>query len=430
VAGITSPGQRGDNLLDILFLADNFPPERNAQASRVYERACYWVKWGHRVTVITCAPNFPEGRVFSGYKNKWYQTEQMSGIRVVRVKTIMSPNVGMIRRILDYVSYLPASFIGGLFQPRPDVVAATSPLLFAAVSAWALSRVKRVPFVMEVSDLWPEEIIAVGAMKPGLIIRWLEKLELFLYRQAAYVAVLTPKSKENLVQRGIPEDKIDVVMNGVDLSRFEPRQRDKALALELGISDDDFVLSYIGTLGMAHGLGNVLQAARLVENPKIKFLFVGPGAERETLVREASNRGLKNVIFVPAQPKAEMPRFWSLSDVALAHLKDVPLFKITIPSKIFEAMGMGIPIILVAPEGEASRIVLEEKSGLWVRAGDPAGLAQAVQLLESNRALRSSFAESSLAAAPRHSRERQAREMLACFVSALSPATELVDLEQ
>lgn len=407
--------------MNILFLADNFPPERNAQASRVYERACHWVKWGHRVTVITCTPNFPEGKVYSGYKNKYYQVEYISGIRVVRVKTFIAANVGIIRRILDYVSYMPASFCAGLFQPKPDVVAATSPLLFAAISAWGLASVKRVPFVMEVSDLWPDSIVAVGAMKSSILLRWLEKIELFLYRQAGHIAVLTPAFRDNLIRRRIADNKISVVMNGVDLSIFQPQLRDKSLAIQWGISHNDFVLSYIGTLGMAHGLENVLQCAQLVENTNIKFMLVGPGAERQNLACEASRLGLNNVIFVPSQPKKDMPSYWGLSDVALVHLKDAPLFRTVIPSKIFEAMGMGLPIILVAPEGEASKIVLKEHAGMWVPPGDPVALAEAVQHMQNNFVLRSSFAESSRAAAFRHSREQQANEMIECFMRVTEP---------
>lgn len=411
--------------MNILFLADNFPPEKNAQASRVYERARHWVEWGHCVTVITCAPNFPEGKVYAGYNNRWYQIEVDSGIRVVRVKTFIAANVGTVRRILDYISYLPSSFCAGLLQQRPDVVAATSPLLFAAISGWALSRFKRVPFVMEVSDLWPDSIIAVGAMKKGAILRQIERIELFLYKQSAQIAVLTPAFKENLIHRAVQEDKIAVVMNGVDLSRFQPRQRDSALAHRWGIAATDFVLSYIGTLGMAHGLDNVLKCAQLIEGRSIKFLLIGPGAEREELVHKASEMGLRNVIFVPPQSKDTMPEFWSLSDVALVHLKNAPLFKTVIPSKIFEAMGMGLPILLVAPEGEASRIVVGEKVGIWVPAGDPRALAEAVLRLESNAALRSTLAESSRAAGPLHSRERQAREMMACFDWAIARGTRM-----
>jgi colanic acid biosynthesis glycosyl transferase WcaI len=408
--------------MDILFLADNFPPEKNAQASRVYERACYWAKWGHRVTVITCAPNFPEGRVYPGYRNRLYQAEEMNGIRVVRVKTFISANRGKFRRIADFLSYMLSAFLTGLVQKHPDVVVATSPQFFAAVAGWALARVKRKPFVFELSDLWPESIVAVGAMKKSMVLGWLEKVELFLYNQSAAVVALTNAFKENLVRRGIPAEKIAVVMNGVDLQRYQPRSKDLALAETWGISPDEFVVSYIGTLGMAHGLRNVLDCAEIIDCTRVRFLLVGPGAERETLLAEAALRRMRNVTFIPAQPKERMPGFWSLSDIALVHLKNTPLFQTVIPSKIFEAMGMGLPILLAAPEGEASRIVLTENNGMWVQAGDPKALAAAIRLLEGNSELRRTFAHNSLAGAPRHSRERQAREMILCIEQAVALA--------
>ncbi len=141
--------------MNILFLSENFPPETNAAASRVFERACYWVRAGHRVTVITCAPNFPTGRLFDGYENRWVQTDVMSGVRVVRVKTYIAPNRGVVRRSLDFLSFLFTGFTAGVFQEKPDVVAATSPQFFAAVAGWAVGAVRRVPFVFELGDLWP-----------------------------------------------------------------------------------------------------------------------------------------------------------------------------------------------------------------------------------------------------------------------------------
>lgn len=413
--------------MDILFLADNFPPERNAQASRVYERACYWVRWGHRVTVITCAPNFPEGKVYPGYKNKLYQVEYMDGIRVVRVKTFIAPNVGKVLRIIDFLSYMVAAFLAGLIQPRPTVVAATSPQFFAAVAGWALAAARRLPFVLEVSDLWPESIVAVGAMKRNLALRVIESLELFLYDRAARVVVLTPAFKENLVSRGVSGRKADVVLNGVDLSRFAPRPRDPELACAWGLSETDFVVGYIGTVGMAHGLHNVLEAAAGCPD-RIRFLIIGPGADRDRLVAEAERRGLHNVQFIPPQPKQTIPTYWSLCDVALVHLRGAPLFTTVIPSKIFEAMGMGLPILMVSPEGEASRLVLREGAGIWVPPDDPVALRDAVLLLEHNLELRRQLAERSRLAAPRYSRERQAREMLSVLeatagVRAFQPIT-------
>jgi hypothetical protein len=187
--------------MNILFLADNFPPERNAQASRVYERACYWARWGQQVTVITGAPNFPEGKVYPGYHNRWRAVEKNSGLRVVRVKTYIAPNTGKFRRILDFLSYMLAAFVAGLAEPRPDLVVATSPQFFAGVAGCVLAKLRRVPFVLEISDLWPESVVAVGAMRRSWALRRLEMVELWMYRRAARIVTLTHAFKQNLRRR-------------------------------------------------------------------------------------------------------------------------------------------------------------------------------------------------------------------------------------
>jgi glycosyltransferase involved in cell wall biosynthesis len=397
----------------ILFLTENFPPESNAAATRVYERAVYWARWGHEVTIITCCPNFPLGKVFPGYRNKAWSVEQVDGIRVVRVKTYITANEGFVRRTLDFLSFMAGGFLAALFEKRPDVVVATSPQFFAAVGGWMVGAVRRVPFVFELGDLWPRSILAVGAMKPSLAIRLLERLELFLYRRAASVVALTRAFKEDLAGRGIPPDKIAIVINGVDLPRYAPRPRDAELARQWGVTDK-FVLGYVGTHGLAHGLVNVLDAAeRLRAHDSIRFLLVGAGAERQMLIDEAARRNLANVIFQPLQPKETMPRIWSLCDVALVHLKDDPAFAEVIPSKIFEAQGMGLPLVLASPPGEAQAIVQADLCGLWVPAGDPQALADAALRLEARPEERAGFAAASLRAAPTHSRERQAELMIA-----------------
>jgi len=398
--------------MNILFLTENFPPETNAAATRVFERACYWVRWGHTVTVVTCAPNFPRGALFEGYENRWHQTETMAGIRVVRVKTFIAPNRGVVRRSLDFLSFGINGLIAALFEARPDVVAATSPQFFAAVAGYGTGALRRVPFVFELGDLWPASIAAVGAVRNSLPLRVLEAVELYLYRRSAAVVALTGAFKDNLVSRGIPAEKIAVVMNGVDLSRYGPRPRDEALAEKWGLGGK-FVVGYVGTHGMAHALGNVLDAAdRLRGEPDIRFLLVGAGAERDALIADATRRGLDNVVFQGLQPKEMMPAVWSLCDVALVHLKDSPVFAGVLPSKIFEAMGMGLPVLLAAPNGEASRVVLGDGSGLHVHAEDPQALADAVRTLNADRKERDRLATASLAAAPGHSREAQARDML------------------
>lgn len=396
----------------ILFLTENFPPETNAAATRVYERAVYWARWGHEVTVITSAPNFPQGRLHDGWENRWYQTEMRDGIRVVRVKTYISANEGFLKRTLDFVSFMVTAYGAGLVQKRPDVVAATSPQFFAAVGGWALAATRRLPFVFELGDLWPRSILAVGAMRQSPAIRALEKLELFLYRRAEAVAALTRAFKQDLAGRGIDPAKIAVVINGVDLPRYAPRPRDAEVEALWGLKGK-VVFGYVGTHGMAHNLINVLDAAeRLRADDRIRFLLVGAGAERQMLKDEAARRGLTNVVFGEPQPKERMPAVWSVCDAALVHLKDDPTFAEVIPSKIFEAMAMGLPILLASPPGEASAILEADKAGLWVAAGRPDDLAGAARKLADDAALRRSLAEASLAAAPRHSREHQARRML------------------
>lgn len=405
-------------MVNILFLTENFPPETNAAATRVFERALYWVKWGHRVTVVTCAPNFPRGKLYPGYRNDWIQAENMLGIRVVRVKTFIAPNRGVFLRSFDFVSFLFTGFWGGLRQEKPDVIAATSPQFFAAVAGWLVGRVRKVPFVFELGDLWPASITAVGAMRQSVLIKMMERLELYLYRQSAVVVALTGSFKENLIGRGIAPGKIAVVINGVDLSRYAPRPRDSELAAEWDLQGH-FTVGYVGTHGMAHGLRNVLDAAeRLQQVPGLRFLLIGSGAEREDLVIDARNRRLANVVFIPPQPKEAMPAVWSLCDVALVHLSRSAVFAGVIPSKIFEAEGMGLPLILASPEGEASRILAQDGAGLWVPAEDPGALAGAVMRLKDDVSERQRFARHSLAAAPSHSREVQARRMIEALLLA------------
>lgn len=407
--------------MHIVFFADNFPPEGNAIASRVFERACYWIKWGHQVTVITSVPNFPEGKVYPGYKNKLYQVELIEGIRVVRVKTYIAQNKGFLLRILDFVSYICPALIAGILQKKPDVIVATTPQFFVGITAWLASFFRGIPFILEVADIWPASIVGVGAMHKSILIRGLEKLELFLYRRATSIIVLTPAFKKNLTSRNIPENKITVVINGVELAKYTPLEKDTLLAAKLNIDiEKKFIVGYIGTHGMAHALKNVLQAAESLSNSNILLLFVGAGSTRDELIAYATKKQLNNVKFVSAQPKKSISSVWSLCDVALVHLKNDPVFAEVIPSKIFEAMGMGLPILLAAPKGEASEIVTQQKVGIWVPAEEPQALADAINLLYNEVEKRKQFAIRSRECAYFYSRERQAREMMKAIEDALS----------
>ena len=449
--------------MKILFLSDNFPPEVNAPASRTFEHCREWVKAGHDVTVITTAPNFPKGVVFPGYRNRLWQREEMEGIRVVRVWTYITANAGFGKRTLDYLSFMVSGFLAGLVQRRPDVIVGTSPQFFTTCAAWMLAVFRWRPFVFELRDLWPESIKTVGAMNESAALRALERLELFLYRKASAVVAVTASFKRNLISRGIAGDKIAVVTNGVDLSRFRPQAPDQALRDALGIPRQAFVAGYIGTHGMAHALETVLEAARMLgaegdvgptpdrhdtnsavlpasntpvipagkpessamdgkaavnnhgaaprRGPTIHFILLGDGARKEALKAQAANLGLTNVHFLDSVPKAEVPRYWSLLDVAIIHLRQADNFTQVIPSKLFECMGMGIPV-LHGVAGESAGIVTREEVGLVFPPEDAQALRDGVLRLAEDPALYQRLKANCLAAAPRYERTTLAREML------------------
>ena len=267
--------------IKILFITDNFPPETNAPATRTFEHCKKWIAKGAEVTIITCVPNFPHGKVYEGYKNKLYQKENIEGIEVIRVWSYMSSNSGFVKRILDYVSFSMTSFIAGLFQ-KTDVIIATSPQFFTTWSACALSFFKRRPWIFELRDIWPESIRTVGAISHDKIINSLEKVELFLYRNSSKVVAVTDAFKSNLTGRGIEAEKIEVVTNGSNMELFAPRPKDMGLLRSLRI-DDKFIVGYIGTHGLAHSLDFIVRSIAKIEDSEIHFLFIGDGAMKKKI---------------------------------------------------------------------------------------------------------------------------------------------------
>ena len=361
----------------ILFLTDNFPPEVNAPANRTFEHCREWVKEGVEVTVITGVPNFPAGKVFAGYRNRLYQEEEMEGIRVIRVWTYITANEGFTKRILDYLSFAIMSFFAGLRVPT-DLIVATSPQFFTAISGRWLSFFKRKKWVMEVRDLWPESITAVGAMKRGPIIRYFEWLEKRLYQSAAHIVVVTDAFKEKIASYGIDPDKISVFKNGANLQLFRPGHKNGELLAQLGLKGK-FIIAYVGTHGMAHGLSFILNAIKPLETrqPDLLFLFIGDGAEKKNLLAQARELQLKNAIFLDSVPKEQVPEYLNLMDVALVNLRRSKTFQTVIPSKIFEAAAMEKPVLL-GLEGESRAIIEQYGAGVCFRPEDEESFYQAL----------------------------------------------------
>jgi glycosyltransferase involved in cell wall biosynthesis len=360
--------------MKILILPDNFPPEVNAQARRIFEHSKRWVEKGANVKVITCAPNFPQGKIYKGYRNSLYQTQTMAGIAVVRVWSYIAPNAGFARRILDQISFGVTGFIAGLFC-RADILMASTPNFFPAFSACFLSILKRRPWVFEIRDLWTDSIMAVGVMKRNFVIRTLAWMEQRLYRHADRIIVVSPAFKDQLMREGVDGEKIDVITNGVDRTEYVPRARDADLEARLGLRGK-FVFGYIGTHGMAHGLDLVLRWAAKMRNPDIHFLFIGDGAEKASLVTMAADLNLANVSFQDAIPHEEVARYLSLVDVALVPLRKTETFLGVIPSKIFEAASMHKPILL-GVDGVTRNIVEEYCAGIFFEPENEAAFLEA-----------------------------------------------------
>jgi len=400
--------------MKILFLTDNFPPEVNAPASRTFEHCREWANAGHDVTVITCSPNFPKGKVFAGYKNKLWQREIMDGIQVIRVWSYITSNSGIKLRILDYMSYMVSAIVAAPFVRRADLVIGTSPQFFTACAAYVVSRVKRKPFVFELRDIWPESIKAVGAMKDSAVIRMLERLELYLYRKADRIVSVTNAFKSTLIDRGVDGGKISVVTNGVDLTRFHPRPKDPELTASLGL-EGKFVAGYIGTHGMAHALETILRVAALLRDvpggDRFRILLIGDGAQKAALEKQASEENLDNLIFVDSVPKDEVVRYWSLLDVSIIHLRKTDLFKTVIPSKLFEGMGMGVPV-LHGVAGESAEIVEREGVGIVFEPENAEALLQELTSLEQDPARYDDLRARCLLAAPNYQRNILAGNML------------------
>lgn len=404
--------------MKILFLTDNFYPEVNAPASRTYEHAREWVKAGHEVTVITCVPNFPKGKVFDGYKNKLWQKEAIDGIEVIRVWSYIAANKGFVRRTLDFISFSVTSFLAGLFV-KVDVIVATSPQFFTALSGRTLSFWKRVPWIMEVRDLWPESIKTVGAMKDNLFIRYFEWEEMRCYRSAKTIVVVTDSFKRTLTARGIDEAKIKVVKNGVDKEMFKPVPKDEALIGELGLEGKK-IIGYIGTHGMAHKLDFILDCARNMQGRNdFHFLFIGAGAEREALLAKKEREGITNVTMLDSVPKDQVVRYISILDLSLINLRKSELFKTVIPSKMFENAGMQIPIIM-GVQGEAQEMLEEYGAGLCFEPENEEDFNAKLQQLLSDPDLYERCRTGGAEMSRDYDRKALADKMLECMMDTVS----------
>ena len=382
--------------MKILYVSQYFPPEMGAPAARAVELSRRWAAAGHEVTVLTGFPNHPTGVVPPAYRSKLRRLvmrEQVDGVNVVRTWLLPFPNRKSYERMLNYSSFCVSSALAGLFLSKPDVIIATSPQLLVALSGWWLAFAKRVPFIFEVRDLWPESLSAVGMGNPdSLLHRALGKIAGFLYRRCDRIVVVTHAFKTHLIAHWqTPPEKISVVENGVETDLFCPGEPEPGLRAELG-AENKFVVSYIGTMGMAHGLGTLVEAAARLQtsHPHILFLLVGEGAEKEHILADAKSRGLTNLRFVDQQARERIPAYLRLSGACLVLLKKTDLFKTVIPTKMLEFMSCGRPVILGVDGQARERSWTREQWRLYPSRKNVSALVEAIVRLDANPGLRTS----------------------------------------
>jgi glycosyltransferase involved in cell wall biosynthesis len=375
---------RGTRSLRITFLSHYFPPEVGAPQTRMFELARQLVAAGDAVTVVTAFPNYPTGVVHEGYRGRFAMEEDMDGVRVLRRWVFATPNAGFFKRLINHLSFVVTSLAALRALGPTDVIFVQSPPLFIGLAALAFSRLKRAPFVFNVSDIWPQSAIELGMLHNRLAIWMAEKLEWHLYRRACRVTVPTPGMRERLVERGLSPEKVVLLTNGVDTHIYQPEPPDPKLANQLGLNGHKIFL-YAGTHGLSQGLDVILEAAKRTTDDDVVYVLAGEGADKDALVEKVRSEGITNVHFLPNQPKSAMPGLLNLAYAAIVPLKPLDLFRDALPSKMFESMAVGQPIV-ASLWGEAAKLVETAGCGIVAEPGNPDALEAAVEKLAADPA--------------------------------------------
>jgi glycosyltransferase involved in cell wall biosynthesis len=365
----------------IIIVTHYFPPETGAPQARLSGLAASWAADGDDVTVLTGMPNHPTGVIPPEYRGAIRRRERHDGYRVLRTWLYATPNEGMALKTIGHLSFMISSvLLGGRASGPADVVVVSSPTFFAVGSGWLLARLKRARLVVEVRDLWPAIFTELGVLTNRPVIRLLERLELAAYAAADTVIVVSDGFRANLIGRGVPASKVHTIRNGVCAGEFDPdAPADTRLRARLGANPGDCLVLYAGTHGISQGLTSVADSAALLTDEPIRFAFVGDGADKQRLRHRVAEHGLRNVALLPGIPHEQIPALLAAADICLVPLRDVPLFSSFIPSKMFEYLAAGKPVV-AALAGEAAQILRE--AGAWVvPPADSAALASAIRTL-------------------------------------------------
>ena len=369
--------------MHIMFLAQCYAPEDVSAAVLITELATDLAKWGHRVTMVTGAPNYPQGRVFEGYRNRLYSAEMLDGVRVIRTWSYISPAKKTLPRLLHYGTYSATAFYGGLLSGKPDVLVSFSPPLPLGLSAWLLSRLWQVPWVLQIEDLYPDAAVAAGVMVNKKAIEFFSAMEHCLYQHAHRISIISESFRRTLLGKGVPDSKMEVIPVWADPNEVLPLPKQNLFRHKHHL-DGKFVVMYAGNIGLTSCLEDVLDAAELLKDQSdIQFVIVGEGVKKEMLESEARTRLLTNILFLPYQPREAFPEMLAAADVGLVTLNAGAMLS-SLPSKIFNVMASARPVLSVSPpESEQAHIVHEADCGRNVEPGSPKQLADVITLLKA-----------------------------------------------
>ena len=363
--------------LQTVVISHYFPPEIGAPQARLSEMARMWADAGDSVTVLTGMPNHPTGIIPPEYKGRATADEIVDGYRVRRTWLYATPNSGFAKKILGHLTFMVSSVVLGRKKlGRPDVIVVSSPTFFSIFSAWFLARVKRSAMIVEVRDLWPAIFVELGVLTNPVLIRLLERLELAAYHAADHVVVVSEGFRDDLIERGVPAEKVTTITNGADLDRFQVVEPDPADRTWLGATEDDVLVLYIGAHGISHGLDTVAEACARLDGDRIHVAFVGEGAAKPQLVDKVRELGVDHISLHDGVPSERVPALLAAADICLVPLRDVSLFSSFIPSKIFEYLAAGKAVV-GSVEGEPANI-LREAGAVVVRPEDVDALATAI----------------------------------------------------
>lgn len=368
----------------IAYFCQYFVPETAAPAARVSELSQAWAEAGHQVTVVTGLPNHPTGRVPDEYRSTIFRRERLGAVNVWRNWLYATPNEGIVKKTLSHLSFMISTLV--LSVPRlrrAEVLIVSSPSFFVAITVCVAHWMWRVPYIFEVRDLWPGVFVELGIIKNAHLIRVLEAVEMFLYRRAALVVVVTESFRDVLIRRGLRPEHVAVITNGVDAEIFRPEAAAALVIRAKHQMQSRFVVLYIGAHGISHALSSILDvAAKFRDEPDVCFVFVGDGAEKQRLVQLTKDNNLSNVRFIPSQPRNTVPGWYASADVVLVPLRNIPVFDTFIPSKMFEIMACERPIV-ASVRGEA-RSILERSGGAMIV--DPENVDHIEQAIRTLRA--------------------------------------------